>query len=701
MNASTRTPNLDAALSAHTPSTDSVRKDITNIEDVDSTRPVFVRYQGREPSRIAPLPGAPRLGANQIATLVSVLSVPGSRRPEIYQMVPPPAVTVHQAALASGAAPDQDQIDRAARLAKATGQDVAIVSRNSAGQMAVASSRMASPAVVAVAPSTPVAAVSTDEDEDSDQDDADDRRAGLGDWDSPGMDDTARTRVLAQETAARDAGFALQDTIYDRGMLVNRIGVRTARAKRAVWARKDTVPAGMAKLRGIIAAEQRSDVECNVDTLRMNDNGGLVVMESTGDRRTMALACERLAMPQVFQRIATTLGVSSPGGSVSDWTAPRLVKARVEVFNAMAEQSGIDYKAAAENYRLMSAARRKALKVKAPKRPAIVLRTRLDAPASGSPVRGVFAAVSPKYAACDADVLAQACEQIAGGLDMRCDVTYDAPRGRVKIDLLAHGNETTGAACGEIFEVGIRLESSDTGKGGVDVYAVICRNRCLNYYVLDNAVVKIKSLRHMGDVSRLREDVEKALGLARTKIETIMNTWNTACDKVILGKSIKPVASKSGPTLSTVRADRGSEDLLSDLLANNARRMQADELRDEILRGVFRGLIHSGTLPIGLRSIDATDDNGNVDPDSDVLSMLVKAHDADVNQGQATDKGITLASLASAVTLYAHDMQDDPWMEADLERAGGEILSMLGAMPWHGSPEALDALATRQAAARN
>jgi hypothetical protein len=502
-----------------------------------------------------------------------------------------------------------------------------------------------------------------------------DARAGLGDWVSPGMDDDARTRVMANESAARDAGFALRDTLYARGRLVNRVGVDNARAERAAWDAKPRVPAEMARLRGIVAGEAREDLEVPVDTLRMDPGGYLVTTVAMDKARHLTdrlerLAIEREALAQVFQRVAVAADVSSPGGNMENWTTPRLLPARVGAFNALAEETADRHAAAVARFAATPERVKRADKLRAPERPMMVIRTRKD----DGGVRGVFAGVSPRYAACDADKLATACEAVAGASDLRADVSYDGRR--LSITMLAHSNVAPErCAVGEAFQYGIRLETSDTGHGGVNVSGILWRNLCENYIIIDQSVLKIASLRHIGDPVRLAKDVQAALAKAHEKGLAIFGAWDKGTQRVLLGRDIRIT-----PSTDKVRAERGHDELFADLLRKHQANQSATAIRDEILAGMFRGLVHSKVLPAGLRTIDTGDD-------SDLLGMLLAAHDHQRNAGAATVNGVSIASLANAASYYGHAMQNDPWVETDMERAAGEILSLRGAVPWMGHPD--------------
>lgn len=700
---------IDSVLDAQFPTTHTttpakvepppqVKRVVSQFSDIDPTTTVFVKYEGKALQTFKVPQGMATLSDRQTHTLGLVLKSQAGAvgRPVVWQMgtLPAPAPVAPSAptqvvargpnagqpsmasgvcllcrALGMGHAVDPSELHTCAKLkgqasaaapggitgTRSHGRITVEASETDADVQAQADALMATPS---------------------------ERRAGLDDWASPGMDDTARTRVLGQETAARAAGFALQETLYERGMLVNAVGVRNARAKRLAWEKKDTVHVGMGKLQMIIADEKRDDVEVDMSAVSMDADGWVV---ANGSR----YAIERAAMPQMFQRYASTMGVGSPGAAMADWTSPRLVDARVATFNAFAAQVGEDHAAAGRKFLKMTPAERRELRVRQPQKPRMVLRTRLDNGADGSRIRGVFAAVSPKYTAMDADVLAQACKDMAGAHDFRCDVIYEGRR--CKIDIIAHSDQAEGAACGEIYEYFIRLETSDTGQGGIKVSAGLLRNRCLNYYVIDTSVLKFASLRHMGDVADLQAAVEGALAKARDAGKDIFAAWDKGCDKVLLGNKVGPspvgAANKQRAQVAaaSLRADKDSDTLLADLLDKHARSKQADAIRDEILAGMFRGLILADLLPIGARSIDTSN------PDDDVILKLIAAHDHQANAGQATERGISLASLASAATYFAHEMQDDPWTEVELERAGGALLTLKGQVPWSARPQAAQA----------
>lgn len=297
----------------------------------------------------------------------------------------------------------------------------------------------------------------------------------------------------------------------------------------------------------------------------------------------------------------------------------------------------------------------------------MVLRTRLD----GGGRRAVFAAVSERYAACDVNLLADACGKAAlqSGGEIRADVFYD--RRKCSISLLAHSDvkpETCGV--GETFQVGVRLQTDDTGKGGIRVAVLAFRNRCRNYYIIDEAVIRLASLRHIGDPTRLAAEVADRLGVAFAKISHFTRAWDAGANKRLWTADDLGIVTRA---TSNLRAERGSEKLLSELLDNAGRKMSAATLRDELLSGAFRGLAERKILPIGARLME------------DEMPLLIKAHDDSRNAGSALRVGASLptyASVANAVSLYAHDMQSDRLDEIELETAAGRILSMAAPLPW-------------------
>jgi hypothetical protein len=474
-------------------------------------------------------------------------------------------------------------------------------------------------------------------------------RDNLDAWQSPGYSPVDDARVAADEAAAADAGFVLPTTLFRRGRLINQVGVDNATEKRGEWLKLPPAEQGMDNLAAIVAGEKRCDVTIAVPDLGMDPTGRLY--KRSGTDLSSQWGIERGAFTQTFQRLATVAGVSSPGGAFTDWTKPRLKRGRIAAFNALCDQITEDTAEAHTAYNRLTARQKARPENKQPTTPVVVLRTR----EGNGGTRSVFATVSDSYTPVDVDTLAAACAAAVKDKGLRSDVFYDGSS--CKIDLLAHSPvPAKHCAVGEIFQGGVRLQAHDNGKGGIGICGVLWRNRCENYIVIGESVLSFGKFRHIGDIKRLTEAVNKALAKALKSIEHFVKAWDEGCKRNVH---------------TNLLAERGSQTRLSDLLAQYERAQQSADLRDELLSGAFRGLSERKILPIGARKIE------------DEIDLLIQAHDDERNQGAAIDGGrITSASLANAVSLYAHDMQRDARQEIALEDAAGQILAMAAPIPW-------------------
>ncbi len=81
---------------------------------------------------------------------------------------------------------------------------------------------------------------------------------------------------------------------------------------------------------------------------------------------------------------------------------------------------------------------------------------------------------------------------------------------------------------------------------------------------------------------------------------------------------------------------------------------------EQLIPGYFNGCIERELVPVrGKRQ--------------DVVRSLVAMHAKD--QSSATRHGPSRASIANAFTRWAHEVNVDPWLEDDVQRAAGRLIS--------------------------
>lgn len=231
--------------------------------------------------------------------------------------------------------------------------------------------------------------------------------------------------------------------------------------------------------------------------------------------------------------------------------------------------------------------------------------------------RSVFGVVSEKYADLDADQIAAAM-RAAVPEDAKAIVDYDGSKMRATV--LFHSTvQPEQFVAGEFFRAGAIVRSADDGSGSIRVSAVVWQNLCLNLIIVDEAIVKIANIRHQGSTEKLRRRFVEAFAKAMKAIEPFRKAWDEAT---------KDVVELKGAPLS------------------------------KALPGIFQALIEDGRLPAPRNHVE----------------RLVAAHQADDSSAVALGT-VTRASVANAITRYAHEANEDHWKEDALQAAAGKLLA--------------------------
>lgn len=218
-----------------------------------------------------------------------------------------------------------------------------------------------------------------------------------------------------------------------------------------------------------VRAEQREDIVVPVTELRLADDGMLVVPDAG------RLPLERASLRQLLARA----GCFPRGYDLMTAMAPDL---RAYVFDRMVREASLPHDR----------------KVK--------LRTRQGPEGQ----RSVFAAMSPRYAAHDADrVLRDVCQALAGR-GYRGSVVYIPETSHLRVDATAHADT---AAAGDVFKMGYRVTSNDAGQGSIVFCPVAFRCLCLNMQLIQLKQGEGVRWQHRGavaDRAKLRDMVARA-----------------------------------------------------------------------------------------------------------------------------------------------------------------------------------------------
>lgn len=229
-----------------------------------------------------------------------------------------------------------------------------------------------------------------------------------------------------------------------------------------------------------IKAEDRRDLIVPVHELRLDDEGRLII---PGQGR---LPLERHGFRQLLARA----GAFPRGYDLMMAMAPDL---RAYVFQRQISEAGV------------------------PKDLMVRLRTRQDA----TGLRSVFASLSRRYAVHDApEVLRDVCRALAG-TDYRAEVVYRPATSALRVDATAHADT---AAAGDVFKVGYRATSSDSGQGSIAFTPIALRCICLNMAMIKVRRGEAVRWRHTGAVAD-RASLRRMVARAEPAFERFTTAW--------------------------------------------------------------------------------------------------------------------------------------------------------------------------------
>lgn len=402
------------------------------------------------------------------------------------------------------------------------------------------------------------------------------------------VDQEGVRRAVADEKAARAMGLSLKPPIYAIGTRVVEMGAENFKASRSEWDALPTVDQACAKLITQISEEARENIGIDVPSLSMNDDGTLNV--------------EGSKYP-VSRRGLDGLGLHvTPGGAGYLAECPADLRARN--YNHWFSQGFRVDKRATKRVAGEDATEDELIYT--PKR--VTLRTRKSGEG-----RETFAVVGPRYGTFDIDQVAEKVMERLAGKDVRAEITYDGYKAR--FDILLHSNITPETAvAGEIFKVGIVVQTADDGSGAIKVSMCAWRNLCLNLIIIDFDKVLVGKRRHSGKAESIEKEVENMLVKAQESAGYFVKAWDHA----------------------------NTEDLIEKYDLGQPRE-------------VFRGLVLNKVVNVPGLGTDET------------VNKLMSAYDH--------EPGFTKAAFINAITRMAHTESWSSWdTMTDLESTAGELL---------------------------
>lgn len=254
--------------------------------------------------------------------------------------------------------------------------------------------------------------------------------------------------------------------------------------------------------------------------------------------------------------------------------------------------------------------------------------------------REVYAVTSTAYTPFDVDKIAEAIRRANPG--GKASIEYDGRRAR--FDILWHSNVAPEQyVCGEAFKAGAYVRTDDTGGGSIRGGGVAFFNRCLNLIIIDQAQRETMRIRHIGSIDDLTKTFRVGFKKALDSVEHFRKAWGVAHEENIVAT-----------------AESGGESLEGKRLS-------------EVLPGFFRGMLDRELVTIPGRK-------------EETIEKLVSAWEWDTSSAKAQHNGINRAALVNAVTRAAHhDLDLDPWTQADLEKDAGALVYSRKPLPWVGA----------------
>lgn len=331
------------------------------------------------------------------------------------------------------------------------------------------------------------------------------------------LDQAGVRRCVADDEAARKAGFSLAAPLYEMGTRVVALGVENAKRSRAEWDELPMLGEACQSLVSRVAAEERADIKVDLPNLSMLDNGQLKV-NTNGTYKTTPRAVEGLAF------------FSVPGGGGGNYFNGCPSDLRAHNLNHWFSRGYRIDKRATVAANPEGMAYEDMEKVYIPRD--VTVRTRKSAEGG----REAFAVTGPRYGTFDVDkVCAKVYEALAGKGDSRCELLYDGYQ--LKMNVLFHSNvDASDYRAGEIFKAGLRIKAADDGSGSINVSTELLRNCCLNLIILSHSNVLVGRRRHSGKTADIADKIQEHLDTAQERIGYFIKAWNAATVENILEK---------------------------------------------------------------------------------------------------------------------------------------------------------------------
>ena len=298
-------------------------------------------------------------------------------------------------------------------------------------------------------------------------------------------------------------GTAALDEAYDR-----------LSTSRRLWEERPPVEDGLDQVIGAVLGEERVDVVVNTGDLRMLDDGRLHIPGLDVD----GLGMEILGLEQLLPKVHGLAMIGRTLRKKAEGYAPVFPEALTFLLSLPADERA---------WIMNKCFQRSDSKLK--------LRTRLGRTGQ----RQLFAVVSPTYAVFDADKVATIMRDTFAGKGLRGEVSYEASSTDLYVDASYHASaDIQDFAAGDLFQVGYRGTSNDTGLGAVRIGGSADWNACLNFLILSHAEATLTAKVHKGDPSKLVHEVVAGVTRMDPVFQQFAREWGVLRDEPVSQHSL-------------------------------------------------------------------------------------------------------------------------------------------------------------------
>lgn len=307
--------------------------------------------------------------------------------------------------------------------------------------------------------------------------------------------ETGEQRLQRTHAALAAAGLPLPEHLYPYGTALLDVGHETMRTRREEFLKRPLVTEAVPLMRAWEAAQERRTSTCRVGDVALGPGGRLV---------------PRHLLPQA----------TPDQGPILDKDSLRQLLERAEVPGASQIASAGEYMHPRE---LVSVVNDRLSRFDLGQGPTMVVKSQglmvkrqiqADAPGELVPLRSVRAILSEKYAdVTDADVgamLAQAAPGARMSWEMGPHITTWDLAWWADIEQGQH-------VVGDVYQAGIRVKSSETGRSAIHVHGLAWCVRCINATTAEVKGQK-SSIRHVGSPHERARETVRAIAAARNAI---------------------------------------------------------------------------------------------------------------------------------------------------------------------------------------